>query len=567
MSSPSLAGGGSPKGHRRFSLSLVAVPSVVALLAHLALVWCFDLFPTVDGPAHVHLVHAFQQALSGDEFYRTFVELSRGFKPNLASQLILFSLMWVVPPLVAEKLFLSAYFAGFALGGGYALRALHPAALFLLPLLMFTSFTFPLAFGFYNFSLSAVVLFTWFGYSWRRRGAESGGRLAAGHLVFATVACVTHVFALAAGLAVVAGTLVVHALVARDEEGARRSFAQTISAHLVACWRPVWPVLVGSAPALIAAGAFLLDRRGANRISGDVAGALIELGRLEELAYASSLVAYARTELAASSAFVVLLLASFLLILRSGATWRRALPVAAAGGFFVVLYLFVPPLFVVRWMPPRIQPLAYGWIVLWLAALLPPGSPRRRWRFVVPWSGAGLVVLATVLRWGSIADVNAVYHEIASVAPAVDKHSTLISLRLHPPVRGRPYSARVDPLIQVGSRIATLTSSIDLRNFQGQSMSHPIRLRSGVGATRLLGGSDDLLIADARLNAVPPRVDLATYERETGVDVDYVVVWGFREWFEPSLLLALDRQLEAGYELTLRSQPRGLATLYRRRDR
>ena len=191
--SQGLGGPSSAEAHvTEWSWSLAL--AIVATLAELILVWGFDFFPSVDGPAHTHLAHAFYEKLRGDTFYGNLVELNSQISPNMATQGVMVALMTIAPPFVAEKIWLSLYFSSFAAASAYALAGINRNSLCLLPLLMFCSISFPLAFGFYNFSFSTVVFLAWFGYWWRHRD-EMTVRASLGHAFFAAAAYTTHIFA------------------------------------------------------------------------------------------------------------------------------------------------------------------------------------------------------------------------------------------------------------------------------------------------------------------------------------------------------------------------------------
>jgi hypothetical protein len=59
--------------HKVQGMSVLGL-AACATTFQLALVWCFQFFPSVDGPAHVHLAHAFMEALRGDDFYGKLVD-------------------------------------------------------------------------------------------------------------------------------------------------------------------------------------------------------------------------------------------------------------------------------------------------------------------------------------------------------------------------------------------------------------------------------------------------------------------------------------------------------------
>jgi hypothetical protein len=217
----------------------------------------------------------------------------------------------------------------------------------------------------------------------------------------------------------------------------------------------------------------------------------------------------------------------------------------------------MPQQWIVRWMPSRFQPLVFVTLLLWLAALMPVSMKHWHWK-VIGASGLMLLLVSVAVRFEIFARLNGYYREYASAAPYIAKNSTLIGLRLHDRLQGQPFPANVDVLIQAGSRIASLRHSVDLKNFQGQSNDHPIQFRPGVSATAALGG-------DRAITALPPRLKLMDYERQTGQPIDYVLFYGFRDAVaDKDALARIDAQLREDYRLIYVSKPRELVHLYAR---
>lgn len=300
-------------------------PGALAVALQLVLVWSVDAFPSVDGPAHTHLAYAFFESLRGDPFYGGLVELNPLLNPNLAAQGVLVALMAVAPPLLAEKLWLSLYFSSFALAGGYALAGINARALCLLPALVLCSLSLPLAFGFYNFSLSSVVFLAWFGYWWRHR-RECGTKVVAVHFLFASLAYATHVFALASTvLAIaVAGTAAVATSPGGEAVGnmARRLWP-AFKTHAL-------PPFLGSLPALGLAAAFLLGRFGDQTVSGAAdLGSSDLVERFRAFLVGTSFAPYDNAEFLAAAVLAPVLLACALVLLRKPGALRRSLPLAA----------------------------------------------------------------------------------------------------------------------------------------------------------------------------------------------------------------------------------------------
>jgi hypothetical protein len=534
---------------RTWGLALGAI----AVAAQLTLVWGFEFFPSVDGPAHVHLAHALYEALRGDGFYGSLVELNSKISPNMATQGMMVALMAIASPFVAEKIWLTLYFASFVGAGAYTLSGINKNSLCFLPFLTFCSISFPVAFGFYNFSFSTVVFLAWFGFWWRHRDRFTMG-IVLGHALFAAIAYVTHIFAFIVTLLGIglAATTAILLRVHRDWKNAvpdPRQWRYPLLSHAL-------PPLLGSIPELIACLHFLFFRFGAYTTAG-AAKLAAEPERLIKLFVATSLTPYDRTESIPAAIFVPTLLFLLYYLVRRGSDLKGSIPIAACFAGFLVLYLIMPQQWIVRWMPARFQPLVFVMLLLWLAALMPAATERAHWKLI---GAVGVIILfvSVAVRFEIFNRLDGYYREYASAAPYIAENSTLIGLRLHNRLDGRPFPANVDVLIQAGSRIASIRHSVDLKNFQGQSSDHPIQFRPGIAATAALGG-------DSAITAVPPRVNLMAYEQQTGRPIDYILFYGFRDAVENKDALArLDAQLRGNYRLIYVSKPRGFVHLYAR---
>ena len=236
---------------------------------------------------------------------------------------------------------------------------------------------------------------------------------------------------------------------------------------------------------------------------------------------------------------------------------KESLPIAGCFAVFLILYLIMPAQWLVRWMPPRFQPLVFVTLLLWLAALIPAALRRTHGQAIAM---AGLVILlsATLLRFEIFTTLNDYYREIASASSHIAKNSSLVALQLQSEMDGEPFPALKAVFIQVGSRLATERHAVDLKNFQGQSSDHPIQFRPGIAATRLLGG-------DSALTDRPPTIDLMAYERQTGRAINYVLTYGNPAAVaNTDALERLDQQILANYRLEFVSQPTGFVRLYSR---
>lgn len=137
---------------------------------YVALVWTVRYVPTQDGPSHLANAAALRDILlPGDQGLEADYYVQRRPVPNWAYYAVVAPLAAVVPPLVAEKLFLSAYVLAFAFAFYKLARAAGvrtwAAAVAALPL----SVALPFQIGFYNYCAGVAVMLAALAYFWPRR--------------------------------------------------------------------------------------------------------------------------------------------------------------------------------------------------------------------------------------------------------------------------------------------------------------------------------------------------------------------------------------------------------------
>jgi hypothetical protein len=136
---------------------------------YLAPVWAFHYLPTQDGPAHLSSALALKDYGQPGTRYHEFFEIRSGPLPNWLAHLVLAGLMYVVPPLIAEKVLVSLYVLGFAWAARYFLTGLGGAGRLLASAALLFVYSRCFWLGFYNFCLSLVLYWTILGYVVRRR--------------------------------------------------------------------------------------------------------------------------------------------------------------------------------------------------------------------------------------------------------------------------------------------------------------------------------------------------------------------------------------------------------------
>jgi hypothetical protein len=139
-------------------------------LVSLVPVWAFPFVPTQDGPSHLDNAQVLQRLGTSAAGYEAYFEVRAEPIPNWTSHLLLAALLYVVPPLIAEKLLVSLYVLGFAGSFRYFLGAFgeRTRPISWLGLLFVYNRCFWM--GFYNYCLSLVLVWLIVGFCIRRRG-------------------------------------------------------------------------------------------------------------------------------------------------------------------------------------------------------------------------------------------------------------------------------------------------------------------------------------------------------------------------------------------------------------
>ena len=135
------------------------------IVLHILPLWIFKYFPSQDGPAHVYnsyVLRAFHDEES--TLLREYYKLNLALFPNWFSHVFMALLMYIVPPLVAQKILLSVIVISFPLSLFYFLDAIHKGKNLYGFLGFLFSSHFVLFMGFYNSALSVPLYFLTLGY-------------------------------------------------------------------------------------------------------------------------------------------------------------------------------------------------------------------------------------------------------------------------------------------------------------------------------------------------------------------------------------------------------------------
>ena len=145
----------------------------VLLILHLLPIWIFSYFPSQDGASHVYNGLVLKEYGQHENYkMRDAWQLNITIFPNWLSHIMLAALLYVFPPVMAEKVFLTIAVGMIPIAFFYFLNAVHTGRKdrFLFAWLGFPfAYNYLLYMGFYNFELSISFFFFSFGYWWKHK--------------------------------------------------------------------------------------------------------------------------------------------------------------------------------------------------------------------------------------------------------------------------------------------------------------------------------------------------------------------------------------------------------------
>lgn len=166
--------------------------------------WTVRYLPTMDGACHTYNAWVLRQHGNTEQYplFNEYYEINARPYPNWISQGTMALLMFVVPPLVAEKLLVSGYMLLFLGGMWYLAGSVRPGERWL----AFLAFPFAwnqlFQFGFYNFSFS-LAFFPWIVGCWWRNRAAPGPRFALKINLLLWLCYFSHILSFALALAAI----------------------------------------------------------------------------------------------------------------------------------------------------------------------------------------------------------------------------------------------------------------------------------------------------------------------------------------------------------------------------
>ncbi len=143
---------------------------IVLLILHLMPIWIFAYFPSQDGVSHVYngLVLT-EYAKHENHKLRDAWQLNITVFPNWLSHILLALLLYVFPPVIAEKVFLTLAIGMIPIAFFYFVDAVHKRGFTFAWLGFPFAYNYLLYMGFYNFTLSISFFFFSFGFWWKHK--------------------------------------------------------------------------------------------------------------------------------------------------------------------------------------------------------------------------------------------------------------------------------------------------------------------------------------------------------------------------------------------------------------
>ncbi len=147
---------------------------VVLLLLHILPLWIFAYFPSQDGASHIYNGLVLKEYGKHENYQmRNAWELNLTIFPNWLSHIFLLAFLYVFPPVIAEKVFLTLAIGTVPIAFLYFFNAAHKDENGQTPIYAWLGFPFTynylLYMGFYNFQLSISFFFFSFGFWWKHK--------------------------------------------------------------------------------------------------------------------------------------------------------------------------------------------------------------------------------------------------------------------------------------------------------------------------------------------------------------------------------------------------------------
>jgi hypothetical protein len=510
-------------------------------------------FATNDGPVHLafsHLILTLHQNDFPLQHLAYLVQLKPN--PNLAVYLLMAALMRIFTPAVTESLIQLCCLIAPMLAAYFAIGRINPRNVWLSVFVLPISLSQMFFLGLYNHCISTAAFFLVIGtYFWMCKSPSWLRALALSGTLLLAFMCHASGFimsvAAVGSLSIAAGVL-----------SLRRS------GNLLATVREQRYAL-GALLVLSPLAGWFLSAGAKSVTTYDVSlhSRLWQFSRFEELA-----ANYPLIDRFAAAGVSWLLLGGLVVVsarlLRNSSklsAQRRdqALGVLAGTAAAIVIMLAFPDRMGGGWTHfRRFEIFPFFWILLVLA--FESFSARFMAIFVAGGTSAALFLLTS-----AVVRQRAVREQIAPLAVAdrlIGNHCTVLPIVLEPRPVG-VYKNRIwmvyEPFYEAASRLELTRDRVVLFNYLARLDAYPVHFRPEIEPQKVIFHWQPQQ-EEVRLE----KVDVPAFEQASGLDVDYIIVWGGFQRARPGMKDQVHAAL-SGYG-SLYSSPDGLFTLYRRQS-
>ena len=143
------------------------------IFIHIGLVWLLPYFPTQDGPSHIYNLFILKDLLNGGMEWGRYFSYNLHASPNLAFNLLSYSMLHFFPPLIVEKIFLSIYIVLMGVSVYLFLCTFNKASLPFIFFVFPVIFNFNLFMGFYSYVITVSFFLLAFSSSWKLRNRSA----------------------------------------------------------------------------------------------------------------------------------------------------------------------------------------------------------------------------------------------------------------------------------------------------------------------------------------------------------------------------------------------------------
>ena len=543
---------------------------LLLIIVHLIPIWIFKYFPSQDGPAHIEnatIIREYNQPERS--VFRKYYTFNKNFTPTWIGHLILAGLMYIVPLLVAEKIFISGYVVLLPLSVRYALKAIRQDTDFLAYLSFPFIYNYFFHLGFYEFSYSLALFFFVMGF-WLKYREEFTPKKVLILTFLSLLLFFFHVVSFVMAYVAIIILTIWFILIENFQKGNSKKLS--ISEILKVFQKKGLPVFFAFLPSFML---FLLFLNPIG-LKVDWSKLLIEnasknLFKFNDLLQIEPLVSYQRVEFYLSLALGIFLWVLFLYIFAAKKVHRNSLldyqlQLDIWDGILFVIFGYV----LMFWITPdeisgfglihiRLNIYPFFMLIIWFRAQSYSTLVKRIIVFVIT-----AIALAT-LSFHTIkyAELNDYMEEYLSGIQLIEPNTTILPLSFFITQNTEsgldPYS-KVNPFLHASGYIGAIRGVVDFSNFEAHLSWFPLRFRQDLDPYVHIG-------IDKCLECVPPKVDFLTYPKRTGGQVDYVLVWDQKKHQRnDEYTRSIFKQLKEGYQLIYTSPKRGLMKLYRRKE-